>query len=368
MPKLKSRLWKKCWDNLPILKRMILYFLPLQAVTQNLSDSLQRDSLYYHSAFDKLIVGLYYNYNECSITFNPNRNPYPYKPTMNFRTNLPANIGISFNYDKIGFSFAFGRSQADSSQVASQFSSFAFSLGGSRFLIEPSYFRYVGFYDYYSKNYDSITFKVNRFSHPTMKSTDYALRAFYFFSPKKYIYRAGFSYTYRQTKKGGSWGLAAQIYDSSIKNETMFWHDKTLQAYQVPLNQIHNRGIGIGGIGAFNIPFHFLGSKDKIWLFSLFASLMLNYKETKFYATDGSVESKNGMSFEMNDLRFSIGLNKERFFFMWNVQLRYINEKAINFAMQTQNFNFTANLGWRFNVQKPKWYEKFTQTKIYKML
>ena len=362
------------------MKKLFLFFGILQIlraqegvdIKVQVNKSPQKfDTTCYKSFSDKLILGFTESYKSYGITAHSKRkNPYSYNPDINYIAESKVNYGALISYDKLSIEFAFSSSISmnDSTKGKSTIKSLAFSFGGNKFLIEPSYYKFKGFYDQNTGNYDSAAYKKTGiyFKNPSLQAVQYKLKFLYFFNYKRYANRASSSYSYRQLKTKGSWVFAAQGFYNDVSTDSSLWPTKVALAYDTLRNLNHFKIYG-GGVW-FGYGFNWVFGKRKNLFLSVIAVGLLNFQEQEYNLKDSSFIIKEQKFSISPDIRISGGYNAKRFFFIVSAISDYNAMLVRRTQLQTVVIPVSAYLGYRFNMKMPKLYKKFTETKLYNWL
>lgn len=297
------------------------------------------------------------------------KHPYKYPTSINYTTYTPLNYSIGFSYDKISFGFSFAqRYSYDSTQSKpkTQYKAYSFSFGGNKFIIEPYYTKFKGFYDSNTPNNDT-TFKIHKryYANPSLEISSFKINSIYFLNNKKFAYRSLSGITYRQLQSKGSWLIIANVYYTRMHSDSMLYPSSVELAYDsvIKLNAFTiyggNTGVGYGHIFA-------IGKKKRFFIgFTLAGMLGIQHKQVFFKDSISNNETKIAGGF---DARFSIGWTTDKFFIVAfayadRVSMKY---EKLSFTPYTVPINFT--LGWRFNIKPPKFYQAFMNTKLYQWL
>lgn len=336
----------------------------------NIQTPKKWDTTCYTSYSHKLNVYIGFSrldYNlDISSTFKHN---YKYSTNISYTTYTPLNYSLGFSYDKISLGIGFSKKydyDSTQSKPKTQYISYNFSFGGNKFIIEPYYVKFKGFYDNNTPQNDTNFKKINRYhADPSMEISSLKVNGIYFFNNKKFAYRALSGFTNRQLKSKGSWLLIANAYSTRMKSDSIIYPKSVEIAYDTikKLNGFSIYGGCLGG-GYGHI---FAFGKKKRFFVGFTAGLMLSIQNQKVYFKDSISVTKTRTTSGF-DFRFSTGWTTDKFFCVVyatadRVEMHYL--KA-TFTPYTVLANFM--LGFRFNVKPPKFYQWFMNTKVYKWL
>ncbi len=329
------------------------------------------DTIYYTSYTHKL--NIYVGYSQLNYNFDISstyQHPYKYPININYTTNTPVNTSIGFSYDKISLGIGLSRKytyDSTQSKPKTKFTAYNFSFGGNKFIIEPYYTSFKGFYDSNTPKNDTLSFKrTNRYhADPSMEIQSIKVNGIYFFNNKKFAYRALSGYSYRQMKSKGSWLAIANVYYTRMKSDSMIYPQSVELAYDSvkKINRFSTYGFNIGG----GYGHTFAIGKKKRFFIGFTLGLMLGYQNRAIYFKD-SIEvndSKIGSAF---DVRMSTGWTTDKFFLVvyTSADRVLIKYQKLTFSTYIVPVNFM--LGFRFNLKPPKPYRWFMNTKLYSWL
>ncbi|GIV28345.1 MAG: hypothetical protein KatS3mg027_2159 [Bacteroidia bacterium] len=326
------------------------------------------DTTYYTSYSHKL--NIYLGSSQLSYNFDVSsayKHPYKYPININYTTNMPTNVSVGFSYDKISFGVGISKKYSYDSTLSkpkTSYDAYNFSFGGNKFIIEPYYVRFKGFYDANTPKNDTLYFKNTRRYHadPSMDIQSIKVNGIYFFNNKKFAYRSLSGFTYRQIKSTGSWLAIANIYYTKMKSDSVIYPKSVELAYDSveKINQFSVYGLNVGG--GYGHTFAF--GKKKRFFIGFTAGLMLGYQNRVLYFKDSiSVqESKMGSGF---DVRLASGWTTDKFFMIVyaSADRVILNYDKLKFITYTVPVNFV--MGFRINVKPPKFYRWFMNTKLY---
>lgn len=324
------------------------------------------DTLKYQKFDQVLIVGLYQQYRNFNNTFRQKVNA----DTNGFSEHAylaesQLFSGIAFNYDK--FSVSFGtRSSPQSEGTGKGYTktfNIGLNIGDNRYVLENYYRRFVGFYNNNTPNFDT-TFKSTGqyYLQPNLTSALLMSRFMYFTNYKKYSFKSGFGCNYRQLKSAATWILGGSFNVYNFNNDSSIFPQKVRPLFNdyAGLKGLQSVNIGVNGGAAFTLVFF------KAWFIGAYFTLGPE-QQWRSYNLGDSYRNVSYISWSGTG-RGSIGVNLKRFYMLASYTNDYdlFNNKALEFSSNSITGNFT--LGWRFYTRTPKFYKKFMQTKIYKLL
>lgn len=307
------------------------------------------------------------NYNlDITSTF---KHPYKYPVNIQYTTYTPLNYSFGLSYDKISLGIGFAKKydyDSTQSKPKTEYTSYYLSFGGNKFIIEPYYVRYTGFYDANTPNNDTTFKKHNRYhADPSMDLYSIKVNGIYFLNNKKFAYRALSGFTNRQISSKGSWLLMANGYYTRMHSDSIIYPKSVELAYDTlkKLNSFIVYGGSIGG--GYGHTFAF--GKKKRFFIGFTAGILVGLQMQRMYFKDSISIEKSKMAGGF-DFRFSTGWTTDKFFFVVfaSADRMRVNYDKLTFTPYTIPVN--ASLGFRFNLKPPKPYRWFMNTKLYDLL
>ncbi|MCE3227665.1 MAG: hypothetical protein K0S32_2216 [Bacteroidetes bacterium] len=313
-----------------------------------------------------LIVGIYQQYRNFSNEFKQLIN----KDTLGLSSHVyvaesQLNSGIVFNYDKFQISFGTRSSPQSESAKKGYTKTFniGFNFGDNRWVSESYYRRFTGFYNSSTGNFDT-TFKKtgDYYLLPNLKSSLFSSRAMYFTNFEKFSYKSGFGCNYRQLKSAFTWIIGASFNVYTLKSDS--------SVIPMKARPLFNDYGGLKGFQSTNIGMNFGAAGTLVLFKAWFASAYFTLgpeQQWRHYDLGNSSRHLSYISWSGTG-RLSFGLNLKRCYILGsysNDYNLYSSPKIIDFRSNSITGNFT--FGWRFHTGTPKFYQKFQQTKVYKV-
>lgn len=345
-------------------KKLLLSLL----VAFPLAGFAQPDTNYYHKYTNRLCASLYqsikrtYNF-DISELLEPNNKA---KTRLNYNADANLVTGLEFTYDK--FSVAFGYRSTPPDSVAkigkTSHSNYAASIGGNKYFFHGSYIKYKGFYDLNTSAYDTnFTGASAYFQNPSMATTTFKVKFLYFTNGNKFSYKSAYAGNYRQLKSCASWVLVSNVYYQTMKADSSFIPQQVLNSYGTfaDWNKLNITGISAGGGASGNLV---IGKR--LFLNVTFALGFESQWRTYGYLSSG--DNKRTYISLSGDLRSALGYNGKNFFCTLSSMndFSFFNSGQVNVTSRFLSGYFT--IGYRFKMRTPKLYQKFQETKVYKML
>ena len=330
----------------------------------------QCDTSYYAEYNDKLIVSLHNSFaRRYDISFDQKLTKdsmVTKKSPFHYYAEGDVVSGIEIDYDMFGFSFDYKAvpPQDETRKGKTTYTDLGLNIGGNKWKLETSYKMYEGFYDINTKNYttpyDSTT---PYYQNPHMSTRCAKAKFIYITRPRKFSYDAAYSCGSRQIKSALSWILVGNLYYNQLNTDTSFVPVPIRQYYYnfSDFNGLNVLGLSLGGGFSANLV-----TKRGLFL-NVTLALEPESQWRKYYFASGQSSSRNYLAVS-SDLRASLGLNKKRFFFFISGIGDYTNYNSGQLKIADNFISGETTIGWRFKVKKPKFYKKFEETKIYKML
>jgi hypothetical protein len=300
-----------------------------------------QDSTNIKDLTDKLILRLYTvnSFNSLSIENNTT------KESLNFLPNGSINLGLGFDYKRIGFGIAFGL--PSSSEDERKFGKtkrldLQVNMYGRKIGTDVFFQRYRGFYN---SNPEDFTDWDNDFfpQLPNMKLLSMGLASFFIFNSEKYSYRAAFIRDEMQKKSAGSFLLGVFGNYDEATTESGFIPSEFPDDPENDLNikEFSNLAIGVSVGYAYNFVI-----KDK-FIFGVVAIPGFGYQRVSFSDTEDNIESASQPAGQFIT-RIALGYEHRLFFlnFIGSVNFRSIDLSPYDFSLSTEQFQFI--LGKRF--------------------
>ncbi len=301
--------------------------------------------------------------------FSSFTHPYKYPTNLSYTTFTPLNYSFGFSYDKISLGFGFAKKYTydiNQTKPKTEYKAFTFSFGGNKFIIEPYFVKFKGFYDSNSPNNDTLFKKTGRYySNPSLMVTSLKINGIYFLNNKRFAYRALSGFTYRQMKSRGSWIIVANGYYTQMHSDSILYSKPVELAYDSikTLRSFTIYGGNIGGGYGHNFA---MGKKKRFFLgFTLAA--MIGVQQKQMYLKDSITinETKAAAGF---DVRMAAGWTTDKFFAIAYVSADRITTSYLKIQFIAYTVPVSLTIGFRFNVKPPRPYRWFMNTKLYRWL
>jgi hypothetical protein len=322
------------------------------------------DTCRYQKFHSNLMIGIFQTYRN----FNNEFQQYMIPDTGNLSKNnyfaeSKLNTGLEMSYDKFSLGIAFKSTPQKNNSGKGNTKTFNSNLnfGGNKWFLENSVRYFKGFYDSNTPNYDT-TFKEtgNYYYQPNFTNTLFRSKFLYFTNHKRYSFRSAYICNYRQLKSGATWIFSANTSYNYLRNDSSFFSPASRSFY-------NNYG-NMNGMKVFAFSINAGGAASLVLWRAFFVHMMFIVGPEKQWRTYNYLnESSTNLSYFSlsGDLRFSIGLNFKRFYF--------ISFSSNDFAVYNSSFVGLTNksigggfiMGWRFNSKTPNFYKKFQSSKIY---
>lgn len=329
------------------------------------------DTIYYENYNHKLnlYLGLTkLNYNIYVISNNLHRlSRSRYK--LNYSTHTPINYSFGFSYDKISLEVSFSKQYTFDrlkNVLRTKSNSLSVSIGGNKFIIEPSFMRFRGFYDSNSPRYDSL-YRVHHgyYSDPSMEVWLLNITGMYFFNNKKYAHRSILGLSYHQKKSNGSWYLITNVLFNKIDSDSGLFSSPVKNIYRSvnQLNYLFLRCIN-SGIG---YEYNFLPGKGKHFFLGTGLALLISFQQRIL----GFKNAEFIQSIKVSDAynaKFSLGWTTDHFFvsIMGNFERMHVDFRKVQISTFNIPVYFTA--GIRMNAKPTQIYQWFKSTKVYQWI
>jgi hypothetical protein len=347
-------------------KVTVLLLILIAGLSQTMLAQATWDTTQYIKYNDRLVIGLFTSWRQFDITFDPvNREADTSGLSHNYVADANSVTGIAVDYDKISFSLGL---KTNPDNVAKKgrttYKNFNFNFGGNKWVTELSYRRYRGFYDkktaLYTKDYtDSMPY----YQLPSMVVSQTKVKFLYFENSEGFSYKAAYGNTYRQLKSDWTYIVGGNFYVNKMKTDTSFFPLPVLHLYNADdsLHTVNVVGVSAGlGVGGNLVVFKRFFANA---IFILYAE-----PQWRYYGRTNAPSGNITYLSASGDLRFSVAYNGDRFFISL---ISFSDFSAINSGALKLSSKFVSgsfNVGYRFKVKTPKFYQKFQETKFYKKL
>ena len=324
-----------------IIKNLILFIMLILAAYSTASAQNSNDLIDYS---DNFILRLYTLTKFNSVTIE---NPQV-KRALVLEPNGVTNVGIGFNFKKVGIGLTFGLPQsAESKRIYGATS--RFDLQGSIYGSKLGGDGYLQYYEgYYNANpNDFIDWSNEEFPQLSdMQVLSLGLSAFYIFNSKNYSYRAAFVRDEMQKKEAGSFLLGSFVYYDDARTESGFIPKEFPDSTQsiIDLKEISNLAVGVSAGYAYNFIF---------WenlIIGLAAIPGFGYQRVHIRDLD-DVEGIENQPVAQILIKASIGYDIGKLYFstQGSVNFRNISYKNYDFGLSTEQFRVVA--GYRFGLE-----------------
>jgi len=316
---------------------------------------------------DKLIIGLWQSERRFDIQLNQRIFPLKTGTTINYIANSNHVSGISLDYDIIGLAFGYrSLPSGDARTGNSRYVDLGININTRRLRFENSFRRYTGFYDNNSPSYiHPFTATTPYFQNPDLNLRVAKTKLIYSFNKTKFALGAAYANAKRQLKSQGSWLLIGNFYSMNLFSGSSIIPPPLQKDYGTSwdgLNRINVYAYSAGFGGTYTLVFW------KRFYFNFLASFGLERQYRYYYTTPENARFVSRKTRTAGDWRTSIGYNGKRFFIRGSTiyDINHFGSTDLRFDM-----NFIAgsfDLGYRFNFKAPKPYQKFQETRLYKMM
>lgn len=342
------------------------YFLSLLFFAGNLAAQKKTywDTTRYQKFNSDVMIGIFQSYRNFNNEFQQYmRNDAIGLSRNNYMAESRLTAGLEINYDKFSLAFAVRSTpQANSAGKGNTHTlNGNFNFGGNKWFLENTARYFKGFYDANTPGYDT-TFKEtgNYRLQPNLTHTLLRSKFLYFTNHKRYAFRSAFACNYRQLKSGATWILSANTGYNYLRNDSSFFAPVSRPFYggYASMNglKVFSASLNVGAAGslvlwrAAFIHLMFIAGPEQQWRTYTYADKASQH--LSYFSISG-------------DLRFSVGFNFKRFYFMSfstnNVSV--YNSSFVGLTNASVGGGFI--MGWRFNYKPPAFYKKFQSTKIY---
>lgn len=345
--------------SLPLL---LLFFCVGRAQTPVVKDSVK-----YQKFKSSLIVGVYQSYRNFENTFKQTKQEDSIGAShQDYMAESRLVAGVEVIFDKFGFSLGLRSNPQNQSagKGATQTLNANLNFGGNIWYFQNSLRYFKGFYDANTATYDTTFRETGRYyQRADMENILLRSKFLYFTNHRKYASRACYAGNYRQVKSAATWILSANVSIWRLFSDSSFF-SYAARPYYGGYSTMNDLGVlglsaNVGAAGTLVIMKGF-------FLNGMFIVGPEQQWRTYKYL-DGTSSSLSYISIS-GDLRFSIGVNLKRCYFLaFNTNdFSIYNSSFVGLTSSSISGGFT--FGWRFKVKIPEAYKKFQETKFYKAI
>lgn len=346
-------------------KKLIIFFLFLTGI----AFAQKWDTTKYARYNNRLTVGFFSSYRQCDLTLDETFiKDTANKSQINYFAQSKSVIGIDLSYDKFSVSFGIKAIDKENASKLGQTKTFnlGFSVGGTRWILDTYGRTFTGFYVANTGNYDTTFKKTGVYTQfPNLFSGLFRAKFLYFTHNKRFAYRAPYGCSYRQLKTGGTFIVGGSY---SLNGTTS---DSTIIPYQIKnlYDTTGNRafrGLIVSGITAYvggSVTFVI----KKALFFNATFIVGPEAQSRTYYFVDKKHDYQKGFINYAGSFNTAIGFNfKKGYIAFTNMNdFNAYNKTLIN--LDSKNISICFMAGYRIPVKTPKLYQKFQETKIYKI-
>ncbi len=188
-------------------------------------------------------------------------------------------------------------------------------------------------------------------------------RLMYFTNYENFSFKSGFGCNYRQLKSAATWILGGSFNVYDLHNDSSM--------FPAQARPLFNDYGDFRSFRSYNLSVN-VGAAGTLVLFKgLFASAYFTVGPEQQWRNYNLGKSFRHLSYlsVSGTGRFAMGINLKKFYILYSLTNDYNvynSHKIMNFKSESLTNNFA--IGWRFQTGTPKFYKKFQETKIYKMM
>jgi hypothetical protein len=321
------------------------------------------DSLYYVKYNDRLVVAFYQSFirqYDIAMSQHMTRDNQGVSD-MRYYADANQVSGLEFDYDKFSLAFNYKSTpSSDYSKGKTTYRNLNFTFGATRWILETSYRKYQGFYD---TEHRSPVDNDMYFIQPGMINQAFRAKFFYFTNHRKFAYKAAYTCTYRQLKTAASFVLAANLYSNNLYSGTSFFHPDVMSFYGTYAALKGQRVIGLSN--SAGVALNLVMFKRIFLNMTLIGGLESQWRR---YSYRDRIDEKGNYIGLSGDFRFSFGYNGRNFFLFFNSMSDIASYGNRQLDIVNKFYSYAFNMGYRFKVKTPKFYQEFQATRIYKMI
>ena len=326
---------------------LLALFALAKTVHAQLPDTinLPQENFYYSDFSDKLAIRLYTLAKSNSLDIRDNTH------VLKLRPNGQLNLGLGFNYKKLGLGIAFGIPNSQNKNIEYgktmrldiQANMYGKKIGANGYIQE-----YKGYYNI--NPHDFIDWEQDHYPQlDGLRVLSIGASLFYIFNDERFSYKAAFVRNQIQKKSAGSIiiGFFA-TYDQAI-TQNGFIPDELPDSIRTEFNLSGFRATAIG----FSTGYIYTFVISKHFFINLSALPGFGYQRVELELIDGSNSVKNAPAGQLT-ARTAIGYENELFYIgaTASITVRNFTYQEYELDLATEEFRFT--IGRRFNMQDKK--------------
>lgn len=324
------------------------------------------DTLKYQKFKSNLIVGIFQSYRKVENSFEQfkvkdstgaSRNDYMAESRLV--------TGVEFIYDKLSFSLGL-RSvppQQSTGKGNTRTLNANLNFGGNIWYFQNSLRYFDGFYDNNTAAYDTTIRETGQYyQRPDLQNLGLKSKFLYFTHHDRFAFRSGYSGNYRQLRSAATWILSANINFNRLSADSSFFNYASRPYY--------GDYASLNNLRVFGISANFGAAATLVILKGFFLNGMFIVGPEQQWRKYNYEDGASNLSYISiaGDLRFSIGVNLRRCYFVaFNTNdFSLYNSSYVGLTSSSISGGFS--FGWRFRSGTPDFYKKFQDTKFYRSI
>ena len=347
------------------MKKIIIFFV---FFSLSIVVSAQQDTNYYKEYNDKLIISLYNSFarqNDISFSQKITKDTSA-KSTFHYYADADVISGIEFDYDIFSLAFAYKAVPPQNAfrKGKTYYSDIGLNLSGKKWKLETSYKNYKGFYDINSSNYiPSFSDSTPYYQNHNMRTQNLKAKFIYIKNNKRFSYNAAYDCYAQQIKSAFSWIFVGNLYYNSMSADTSF--------IPFPIRKYYSDYSSFNGLNVIGLSAGAGFSANLVVFHKFFGNITMAIEpesQWRKYSYSSCAEPYKNYITAAADSRISFGYNGKKFFFFASFIADYSNYNSGAMTIANKLFSGATTIGYRFRITKPKFYKRFEETKIYKLL
>jgi hypothetical protein len=326
------------------------------------------DSLYYAKYNSSIIIAYYGSTKGYQVAVNQfmNKEDSVRKSGLVYHAESNWVDGVELTYDKLSLSFGYKSTppKDKDKKGKTEFYNIGGNIGGNKWILEGSYRRYKGFYERNTANYDT-SFKSTGvyYNSPSMRSELYKAKFLWFSNNKRFAFKSCYSSLYRQIRSSFTWVVTANGYYNTLAADSSIIPGKIQDKYS---NYKTFKGIDVGAFSVYGgASFNLV-----LWKHLIFNGTVLLGPENQWrtYKFDSIPSRRESYIRFSGDIRAALGLNFKKFFTFVSFIGDITPYKNSHFELKSSYYSVNFTMGLRIHTRYPKFYQKFQNTKLYKLM
>lgn len=331
-----------------------------------IAQSTAWDTLRYQKYSSSLIIGVFQSYRNFENSFEQFKMSDSTGASKNdYMAESRLVSGIEVIYDKFSFGLAVRSNPPKASSGKGNTRTFNtnFNFGGNIWYFQNTFRYFQGFYDNNTAAYDTTIRETGQYyQRPDIGNVLLRSKFLYFSHHDRFAFRSGYAGNYRQLRSAATWILSANLNYNKLSSDSSFFTYASRPYY--------GNYASMNGLRVIGASLNFGAAATLVILKGFFINGMFIVGPEQQWRKYNYEDGHTNLSYISisGDLRFSIGLNLRRCYFVaFNANdFSMYNSSYVGLTSSSISGGFL--FGWRFHTGTPDFYKKFQETKFYRSI